>query len=273
MLCGPAARMSTGREHTRVPTLSAPVVSGPCSTISAQNSWPMITSRSRSITRGLPARRELSTNLSAYLRAWRSEPQIPQARVRTSTSPGPGSGAGTSATTRARLRITAARMRLSSGIQLERLDVDPRRARGMPHVLAHADGGGHRVALGLPGGRLRHLRVLELVEGEVGRRAGRRSVAPPANHPRDLLVVRNIDRVVPLVELRIDLRRHVHASELEGGREVAGRRGRVERPRMDHGVHVPDERGADDLGRAALGPRRGIGLDLLVGGTVQDGRA
>ena len=41
MLCGPVERTSTGREHTRVPTVSARVVSGPCSTISAQNSWPM----------------------------------------------------------------------------------------------------------------------------------------------------------------------------------------------------------------------------------------
>src|SRR4030095_11017223 len=235
MLCGPSARMSMGSEHTRVPTLSAPVVFGPCSTISAQNSWPLITARPRSITRRLPARREFSTNLSACLRAWRSEPQIPQARVRTSTSPGPGSGRGTSATTRARLRITAARIRLSSARKLERLDVDSRRTRRMPHVLAHADGGGDRVALGMPGRRLRHLGILELVEGEIGRRADGGPVAPPTDHAGDLLVVRNVDGVVPLVELRIDLRRHVHPSELEGGGEVAGRRRRVEGPRMDHG--------------------------------------
>ena len=45
MLCGPVAGISTGREQTRVPTSSARVVPGPCSTISAQNSWPMMTSR------------------------------------------------------------------------------------------------------------------------------------------------------------------------------------------------------------------------------------
>ena len=110
MLCGPVARISSGREHTRLPALSARVVAGPCSTISAQNSWPMMTSRARSMTRGLPARRAVATNWSANRSACRSEPQIPQASVRTSTSPGPGSGAGTSATTSLRSRMTAARM-------------------------------------------------------------------------------------------------------------------------------------------------------------------
>jgi len=38
MLCGPVARISTGREQTRVPVASARVVPGPWSTISAQNS-------------------------------------------------------------------------------------------------------------------------------------------------------------------------------------------------------------------------------------------
>src|SRR5215510_4007503 len=77
MLCGPVERTRVGREHTRVPALSARVVSGPCSTISAQNSWPMTTSRLRSMTRGLPERLEISTKRSACLRACRSEPQIP----------------------------------------------------------------------------------------------------------------------------------------------------------------------------------------------------
>ena len=110
MLCGPVAGISTGREQTRVPIDNARVVPGPCSTISAQNSWPMMTSRPRSMTRGFPARRAVSTNLSANFSACRSEPQIPHASVRTSTSPAPGSGAGTSATTSLRSRMTAARI-------------------------------------------------------------------------------------------------------------------------------------------------------------------
>src|SRR5215470_16075710 len=175
----------------------------------------MITSRLRSITRGLPERFEFSTKRSACLRACRSEPQIPHARVRTSTSPGPGSGMGTSATTRARLRMTAARMASASARELEGLDVDSRRAR--------------------------HLRMLELVEGEIGRRARGRAVAPAADHPGDLLVVGNVDRVVPLVPFGIDFARDVHAAELESGAEVARGRGAAERARMDHGVHVADE--------------------------------
>jgi hypothetical protein len=62
MLCGPVAGISTGREQTRVPVLNARVVCGPCATISAQNSWPMMTSRLRSMTRGLPARLAVATN-------------------------------------------------------------------------------------------------------------------------------------------------------------------------------------------------------------------
>src|SRR5215813_5067003 len=110
MLCGPGGGISTGREQTRVPTLKARVVCGPWSTTSALNSWPMMTSRLRSMTRGLPARFAVATNWSANLSACRSEPQMPQASVRTSTSPGPGCGIGTSATTSLRSRITAARM-------------------------------------------------------------------------------------------------------------------------------------------------------------------
>src|SRR5215468_7005238 len=269
MLWGPVARTSVGREHTRAPALSARVVAGPWSTISAQNSWPMTTSRLRSITRGLPERFEFSTKRSACLRACRSEPQIPQARVRTSTSPWPGSGVGTSATTRARLRMTAARMASASARELEGLDVDSRRARCVPHVLAHAHGSGHGITLGVPLRRLRYLRMLELVEGEIDRRARGRAVAPAADDSRDLLVVGNVDRVVPLVPLGIDVARHVHAAELEGGGEVTRRRSRAQGAWMDHAVHVADEGGADDLWRAALGPWRGIGLDLLVARALQ----
>src|SRR5262245_4094743 len=74
----------------------------------------MTTSRPRSITRGLPARRPASTKRSAWRNAWRSEPQIPHARVRTSTSPGPGSGTGTSATRSCLFRMTTARMARAS---------------------------------------------------------------------------------------------------------------------------------------------------------------
>src|SRR5215510_4765879 len=238
MLCGPVGRMSVGREHTRVPTGSARVVWGPWSTISAQNSWPMTTSRPRSITSGLPDRREFSTNLSACLSAWRSDPQIPQASVLTSTSPDPGCGSGMSATMSARSRMTAARMPGCLPRELERLDVDSGRALRVAHVLAHAHGGGHGIALRCPLGALRHAGMLELVEGEIGRRAHRGTIAPPADHARNLLVVRHVDRVVPLVPLGIDGGRDVHAPELERGGHVAGGHGGAQRARMDHRVDV-----------------------------------
>src|SRR5579885_1717224 len=67
-------------------------------------------SRLRSITNAPPERRAPSTSFSENLRACRSEPQIPHARLLTSTSPGPGVGTGTSSTTSFLFLITAARM-------------------------------------------------------------------------------------------------------------------------------------------------------------------
>src|SRR5207247_2134752 len=64
-------------------------VSGPYPTSSAQNSWPMTTSRSRSMTKAFPARREVSTKRSACLRACRSEPPGPHEHLA-----GPGRGLG-----------------------------------------------------------------------------------------------------------------------------------------------------------------------------------
>src|SRR5712692_489684 len=70
----------------------------------------MTMSRLRSILNRPPERREASTSFSACLSAWRSEPQIPQARVLTSTSPEPGSGVGRLSTTSFLFRITVARI-------------------------------------------------------------------------------------------------------------------------------------------------------------------
>src|SRR6267142_1895121 len=88
--------------------------------------------------------------------------------------------------------------------QLERLDVDAGRARRVRHVVAHR--GRHRdgVALGIPGRALRDLGMLELVERHVRRRADLRAIAAAADDTRHLLVVRHVDRAVPLVPLGID---------------------------------------------------------------------
>ena len=68
---------------------------GPKSTTSAQNSCPSTTSRFGSMRKGAPDSRAASTSFSVCWTVWRSEPQIPQARVFTSTWPLPGSGSGT----------------------------------------------------------------------------------------------------------------------------------------------------------------------------------
>src|SRR5262249_7160215 len=76
----------------------------------------MTTSREGSMVKGeSPASRAASTTLLAWVSACRSEPQMPQASVRTSISPVAGSGSGTVSTTSWDPRMTAARMsRISS---------------------------------------------------------------------------------------------------------------------------------------------------------------
>src|SRR4030095_12253492 len=76
---------------------------------SAQNSRPMTTSRDGSRVNGASLSRAASTTLSAWVRACRSEPQIPHARVFTSTSPDPGSGSGGVSTISSGGRLTDAR--------------------------------------------------------------------------------------------------------------------------------------------------------------------
>src|SRR5262245_42968782 len=70
----------------------------------------MTRSRDGSSANGAPVSFAASTILSACVRACRSEPQIPHARVLTRTSPGPGSGSGTVSATSVAFRMTAARM-------------------------------------------------------------------------------------------------------------------------------------------------------------------
>src|SRR5262245_39915018 len=77
----------------------------------------MTTSRAGSSQNGAPPSRAASANLCAFVSACRSDPQMPQARVRTSTSPGPGSGSGSVSTTIWESRMTAARMRPFSHLE------------------------------------------------------------------------------------------------------------------------------------------------------------
>ena len=105
-----------GIDTTMSPTWQLPTLS-PSSTTSAANSWPITTSWARSMTSigrhavGRRSRRPRSTSRPSGRRArsvCRSDPQMPQARVRTRTWPGPGVGSATSSTTSSPPRMTAA---------------------------------------------------------------------------------------------------------------------------------------------------------------------
>src|SRR5439155_757381 len=110
---------------------------------------------------------------------------------------------------------------------------------------------------------------LEFVEREIGGHAGHDAIASAANHPGDLLVVGHVDGVVPGVEVVLDLPRHVHAPDLERRRHPAPRHLRRHRLRMDQRIDVADAGGADDLGRPAPRPFRGVRLRALVRRALQ----
>ena len=81
----------TGTEQTRVPTGRVPAVSGPCSTTSAQNSWPNTQSAAGS-SAGTPTESISPVKWAKSARAWRSEPQMPAASERTTRWPEDGNG-------------------------------------------------------------------------------------------------------------------------------------------------------------------------------------
>src|SRR5439155_427178 len=120
------------------------------------------------------------------------------------------------------------------------------------------------IPLGRPGGALGHPGVLELVEGEIGRSAGYGPIPSASNHTWHLFVVGHVDGVVPGVELVVDLRWHIHSSDLEGRRHVA--LGGLTRQclRVDQGVDVTDVGGANDLGGRAPGPFGAMGPEARV---------
>src|SRR5438552_7704716 len=254
--------MRTGREHTRAPTGSVRAVPGPCSTISAQNSWPITTSRPRSM--GLPpARRAVSTNFSACLSACRSEPQIPHASVRTSTSPGPGCGTGTSATISLRSRMTAARMAGGSVEHQHRAGdlAGLHRAEGLVDVLELAAAADHLV----------ELQPALAIELDVARHVDLEAVAAHAA-ALDLLLAQEHRPV------QLDLLAHRdHADDgggaagLEAVEALLG--GDLEADGLERIVDATFRQRADGLGRVvALGVDRMRGPELLgLGELALDG--
>lgn len=111
----PVALITAGTLTTRVPAFSVLAEPGPWSRISAQNSWPKtVSARGSKPLSGAPARFDRSIMCSMWCRACRSEPQMPQASVRTSTWPDSGSSSGISSQTSCLLRRTTALMRFPS---------------------------------------------------------------------------------------------------------------------------------------------------------------
>ena len=98
-----------GTEQTRVPTGRVAAVSGPCSTISAQNSWPKTQSAPAS-SAGTPTESISPVKWPKSASACRSDPQMPAESERTTTWPEEGTGSGTSPTTNRPPLVTAARM-------------------------------------------------------------------------------------------------------------------------------------------------------------------
>ena len=109
-----------GTEQTRVPRGSVPAVSGPCSTISAQNSWPNTQSEAGS-SEGTPTESMRPVKCGKSANACRSEPQMPAASERTTTWPEDGTGSGTSPTTSRPPLVTAARMEHPPGRRTARV--------------------------------------------------------------------------------------------------------------------------------------------------------
>ena len=98
-----------GTEQTRVPTGRVAEVSGPCSTISAQNSCPKTQSASES-SAGTPTDSMSPVKWPKSASACRSDPQMPAESERTTTWPEDGTGSATSPTTSRPPLVTAARM-------------------------------------------------------------------------------------------------------------------------------------------------------------------
>ena len=94
------------------PRAGCRAVSGPCSTISAQNSWPKTQSAAASRA-GTPTESMREVKWAKSPSAWRSDPQMPAARASARRrGPTPGTGSVTSPTTSWPSLVTAARMPL-----------------------------------------------------------------------------------------------------------------------------------------------------------------
>ena len=114
----PVAHERERHRHDEVarPRRARPSVSGPSSTTSAENSWPITKSRVRVEARArAPPSSATASRLSAWCSVCRSEPQMPQARTATERIARPGTGSGTSSTTICPRRAIAARMRAILG--------------------------------------------------------------------------------------------------------------------------------------------------------------
>src|SRR5882724_3699624 len=101
------------------------------------------------------------------------------------------------------------------------------RSRVELHEGADAMRPGIEVAHAVPGLTFRHVRALELVDGQVFRLAVYHGEAPGADDAGHAEVVGDVDGVVPGVPLLLHGRRNVHAAHLQIGRRAHGELDRI----------------------------------------------
>ena len=178
---GPQNRWAPSRPGC--PPEASPPVSGPCSTISAQNSWPKTQSAAGS-SAGTPTDSINPVKWEKSASACRSEPQMPAASDRTTTWPEPGVTSATSATTSWPALVTAARISAPPFLGRTRPDGrwSLRTCVTKFHIREPMRGGGGDAAVGRwrPG----LLRRLRAVWTATFRRPVRRPGAPPRTSRR-----------------------------------------------------------------------------------------
>src|ERR1051326_9189785 len=113
--------------------------------------------------------------------------------------------------------------------------------------------------------------MLKLIESHIGRSPFNSPIAPSANHARDAFIAWDIDRIIPCVELRLDLWWHVHPANLQGRSHTTLGHARGECGGVNHSIHIPNKSGPNGRRRAALRPRCRMRGDVSVSLTLHDG--
>ena len=115
-----------------------------------------------------------------------------------------------------------------------------------------------RAGFPMPGSRA-HLLVFELIHGQVFGPTFDGLIPADLHTSRDLQVARRPHVIVVVVVLVLDLRRHVHASDLERGRHSTAQSMRVAFGGIDLSVYVTDHPSRGHEGRHSLRPVGWVG--------------